>query len=422
VGDAFFFRAPAHASCFSFSKREFSLFLYEPKTLRYLKTLFLVTILCGAILPAFAQEEFKDGFIVDSNQNYVYGFISITNTPHLSCIFKEKKDGNPVTYSSGQIDGYGFINGDHFRKRKIDINGLNEDIFAKAVTDGRPVVLYTALGRLFIERGSSFYEIKNEQTYRNTLMSLVGDCGNFEQKAKKLSITEFAVKTLVNEYNQCAAGGGAPPRTKSIRDLGVFAGIDRTNFSMEGSGTASLENESFTDRTLLSGGLQYKFTPKRSRHFSLVTGLWFTDQRLYLSGMASGSGYARVQTVRINYQALKVPLLLEAGNFMTSKIQPYVKGGLSLPITLKSNVTIDHENENNNVIYINQYAGGEDFKEPLLIHLMGGFTLPISGRLHVYGELYYSKGKNKFKLETPQTVSGKFSGTGFNVGLVVRSN
>jgi hypothetical protein len=404
------------------------IFVANSQVLKTLKTLLFAAFLGCVASPAFSQQEFKEGFIVKKDQEYTYGYISYTDTPHLNCVFKEEANGIPATYTTSQIVAYGTINGNHFRKRSIDFPGESseKEVFIEAIADGT-VTLYVAFKRIFIERGSSFYELKNEKeklaSYRSVVASLLSNCGNAEKKAQSVAIEVQALKSLVEAYNQCAAEGKSTTRkkTKSEKGIGLFIGVDRTQFSISKSSIDFLDNKSFTDRTLLSGGINYKITPKRSNHFSFVTGLWFNDQRFYLATEDNTTPGSQVQIFRINYQVLRLPILLEAGNFTSSKVQPYAKAGFTVPIMLKREVTLNQEIENNNNIYIDKYEASENFTEPLLVHVIAGASLPVSEKLHVFGEAFYSFGKSKFKLEMPKegTVNGNFNSLGLNVGLVI---
>jgi hypothetical protein len=394
------------------------------------KTLFFAAVFYGVIFPAFSQHEFKDGFIIKDNQTYVYGHISFTQSPHLNCVFKERMEDAPVTYTTEQIEAYGILNGNHFRKKPITFSGetSTKEIFMEAVADGT-VTLYTVFGRMFIERGSSFYELKDEkekrESYRSIVASLVSGCGSAARKVKTAAIEIHSIKSIVEAYNKCAAGGKATAgkKSRSGKELGLFVGIDRTQFSIAHSTVSSLNKKIFTDRTLMNAGVHFKMKPKWSEHFSVVTGLWFNDQRLYLASEDNSNGTSLAQVFRINYRSLRFPLLLEVGNFVTTKVQPYAKGGLSFPLLLNSEVTFNRENESNNIVYMDRYEASKNFKEPVLLQLLAGASLPLGHKLHAYGEVYYSRGKSKFVLEAPQkgTVTGNFRSTGFNVGLVIRT-
>ncbi len=394
-----------------------------------MKTLVSTLVGCFLILvfaDSFAQTEFRDGFIVDKNQQFVYGYIAFLPTPHSGCLFKATRDAAPTSYTTQEIEAYGVINGNHFRKRPVLMQGedLETQVFMEAITDGT-VSLYTVFERLFIERGSSFYELKNEkenlESYRSTVMSLMGDCEDVARRARKVAIAKSQLKELVDSYNSCASSGKTTfIRRKSFHGLGVFVGLDRTKFTMTATQPSFFNNQAFLDRTLATGGIQYTVRPKWSRYVGITTGISYNDQKFFLTGTDFVGGYTRVQTFRFNSTTLRLPVMLELGNFVLSKAQPYVKAGISLPILLKANGTLMQERETESGIYIDHYNAGDNFKEPILMQAAAGIFIPVGGALSAYSEIAYSTGKTKFDFNAPSatSVSATFRSVYFNLGIL----
>jgi hypothetical protein len=403
--------------------RNFSTFV-KTSTLKTLKPAVVALLLIHYTVISHAQDDFRDGFIVDNNKEYIYGFISFTDKPHLGCIFKKTRDAAPSIYGPDQIQAYGVINGNHFRRKLIALDGEIDErqIFVEAIADGT-ITLYSAFNRLFIERGASFYELKtdkaNLESYRSTIASLTGDCEKVSRKAKKVSIEKYALVELVNAYNMCAASGTTTfVKERSRHEVGVLAGLDRTRFSMTSGNDDDFNGRAFTDRTLAAGGILYSLKPKQYQIIGFTTGLWFNDQRFYLIAK-NFSTYQTIQTYRFNSRTIRVPFLIEVSNITSSRIQPYVKAGISIPFMLKIDNSVTHEKQQETVIYIDKFNAAPEFKEPIFLHGLAGVVLPISGNVSFRSELTYTIGKNKLELNGPARgeVKARYSSLAFNLGL-----
>jgi len=74
--------------------------------------LFLFTIVIPSL---FAQDGYKGGFIINNNDQYIYGYVRLNPlTSFNTCEFKESLDEAPTTYAPEDIKGYGFIPGDSY--------------------------------------------------------------------------------------------------------------------------------------------------------------------------------------------------------------------------------------------------------------------------------------------------------------------
>jgi hypothetical protein len=397
------------------------------------KTLLTVILIWCVSYASFSQGEFQDGFIVKEGEKYIYGYVSQTNTPNLTCLFKESKEALAITYTADQIAAYGILNGNHFRSRSITLTGesLKKNRFVEAVADGI-VVLYHTDGRIFIERGVSFYELKNEKgtegQYRSIIVSLLSDCEKVSRKAKSVPIEINRLKELVQDYNSCLTEVGGIPKsrrsqqTRSNTQLQVFTGLERTNFLIINSNRNLLNNKVFTDRTLVSGGLNFLIKPKESRHVSFVTGLWYNQQKLYLVQTEITKGTSDTYIYRADYSLVRFPLFIQIDNLIDGKVEPYLRGGFSFPLRLNGKLMLNQETEKNNSVYLDHYEIIKHFKEPIQLHVSVGASLPLSNGIYFFTEVLYSTGKNKFSAAAPVAgeAGGSFKSIGINVGLMIQ--
>jgi hypothetical protein len=392
-----------------------------PKTL-------LVALLVSCAFSVFSQEEFKDGFIIQSGNKFSYGYISITGTPNITCLFKKSKEDAGVTYSPDQIEGYGIINGTQFRSKSIKPVGeaSEKKVFLEALTDGI-IVLYRAPGRIFIERGESFYELKDEKGkeagYRSIVVSFVAGAPQVAKKAKKVQIEIGALRSLIDQYHVVTSGGTVSRKRETgvQKSAAFFSGIDRTQYSLSGSTEKFLNSKQFIDRTLVHGGLNFTIKPSALRYVSFVSGIWYSEQKFYLNAVEKNNTSAESYFIRANFQSIKLPALLQVDNFIDTRVKPYVKLGVILPINLKSSMTLHYELDNQQTAYQDRYEIN-DLKEPLQVLGMVGASFSLRSRISLFSEAWFSSGQNDFRLKGTAggKVTGNFKGMGINFGLLIQ--
>jgi hypothetical protein len=377
---------------------------------------------------SFSQDEFKEGFIIKSKDQFVYGYIRKSpSSENLICIFKESIESPAKEYSPEEIEGYGLLNESHFRAKEITINDQPVKRFLEAVADG-PVVLYSGLNRIFIERDHSFYELKSDESklasYRSILTSLLTDCKSVTSKIKDTKIELGLLTRLVKNYNECITTGVVPESERKSPAIHIefLTGLDRTTVIMSGPAQIFKEQLNFTDRTLITGGINFIFFLKNLERLSIQSGAWFSDQRFYTSDKQTASnGVNQRDIIRINYQGLRIPLLFRINSTGKTLVQPYAKIGLLFPVSLKNSTTWEHESGATNSVYIDSNTFIETYNEPTLGHLSTGATFTISKKLKAFAEISYSFGKQSYAfVSPPQEIKGKFNILNIHTGLRIK--
>jgi hypothetical protein len=389
----------------------------------------LAVFLCLCALAAVAQTEYKEGFIIKSGQQYVYGYVLEDQSPsrYLNCTFKETKDGEPVVFTADDLEGYGFLNQNQFRKKEVETEASRSHVFIEVIEDGK-ATLYQGLNRIYIERGDSFYELKTDKSkidsYRSILVSLFSDC---KPALKRISTTEIDIRqlaSLVRTYNACFDETiTAPEKLKKqytfmIKGEG-FTGIDRTMISMKNSTMPFLSNENLKDRTLLTGGINLIIGLEQKENLSFITGLLYNDQRFYLNSNTSKSSTTERNSVHLNYKVLRIPLLLRIGNLDTRSIQPFLKAGIILPLTFNSNSSWKSEHGTNTAVYIDEENFIESFKEPRQWHISAGVGFPVTKKIYAFSEAVFLTGNKTYSRSpiTAESVEVKFRTFNFIAGL-----
>jgi hypothetical protein len=206
---------------------------------RTLKT--CLPIICMlACLPAFAQENFKDGYIVLPNRDTVRGQVDdrewVNNPSRIS--FRDKA-GKTASFMPEEIRSF-YVNGEIYRSYKVRFYPFSLDpvvtaseswsaspydstVYLRLITGGK-LNLYHFKDRkdltyFFTQRQDAVpdelrirnraVEVDGHQNvatdllYQDQLMGLLADCGQAAKRAGQVAYTENALRKLVFSYNNC---------------------------------------------------------------------------------------------------------------------------------------------------------------------------------------------------------------------------
>jgi hypothetical protein len=387
------------------------------------KTLLLWTF-CLFYQLGFSQDDFKEGFLIDQNKKYIYGYLKKTTPSTTHCTFKESLADQPKEYTPEQIEGYGFLNETPFLSRSIMINGRAEKLFLDVIAEGQ-IILFTGLARVFIEKEGNFHEINLHAIDKSLLESLLTDCKKVTSKIKNLPNEFEALARLIKNYNACnekmVTSAGPPEKKTPGIHVELMGGIDRTSLVIDGISTDLGSRSKLTDRTLATGGINLIFYIKNMERLSLQTGAWSSDQRFYANNKITSGTTVQQNQIRINYQGLRIPLLIRVNSLGNEFLQPYCKTGFLIPVSLKSNSLVETESSAGNSIYIDNQALVDSFREPLFLHFSFGTLLKISERFKGFIEINYSSGTRSYEMAAIKNEpSGKFNILNIQAGLRIK--
>jgi hypothetical protein len=219
----------------------------------------LLLLLCSCM--AFAQSQFRSGYIVTLTGDTLSGFVDYkeSRASNKFCSFKQNEGGNPQQFGIDDIRAYGFRNDKAYEAKSIQKKDEERvKAFVEVLVKGR-LNLYFYESRFFVEKNlDQLLELKNqeEETYINntrvvkrsnehiaTLNTLMIECQSLLDKIEEVSLSQRSLVTLVKNYNDCVAPGENVTLKEEKKWLVAKAGI---------AGAANTENLSFSssDRRL----------------------------------------------------------------------------------------------------------------------------------------------------------------------------
>ncbi len=160
-----------------------------------------------------AQSDFRDGYIVSTHNDTIYGKIDYRSNAknYESCLFM--KNDIITEYSPTQIVGYGFVNDKFFS------SAIVEKLFVEVLVYGK-ISLFRLKYNFFVRKNEGeIIELESNQNevsidgkqgivennrWRGIISYFISDClSNSNQITKILELNEKSLTKLITRYNKC---------------------------------------------------------------------------------------------------------------------------------------------------------------------------------------------------------------------------
>lgn len=179
--------------------------------------LFIITLVVFTSSKIHAQNSFRDGYIITTTNDTVYGQLDYraNNLNYHSCYFKK---GNKIEkLIPNQIKGYGFVNDKYYS------SGIIKDAFVEVLVSGA-ISLYKYKGTFYVSKDQKKIfklenkevktlikgkeemkeEMKNVSHWKGVLSYLISDClSNPMEHVQNINLDEKELDNLVIKYNKC---------------------------------------------------------------------------------------------------------------------------------------------------------------------------------------------------------------------------
>ena len=356
-------------------------------------------------------QETRDGFIIRPSGDYQYGTILLDPklNSYETCSFKADGKDEFRLFTADNIQGYGVINGIRFITKEITVGQDKRNFFLKNDIEGI-VKIYTFNDRFFVER-DTFMEVKaakGSENYKQVLAEILKDCKNILPVIKKTKLELTSLRTLFFKYQRCTTDESSLEPSFQIK-ADLLAGMEISTPTLDFNHPSRINNVlHLKDKTLFGAGVNVNFSFKNSRHVSWVTGAYFYDQSFYVIQRGTSNGYASTDKINFDYREVSIPIGIQY-SFMKreKKIMPYLKAGVSIPITLKSSLAWENQTENSTSVYFNTYEMPQEFKQSLQLSISAGTTFSvISSIRNVFEVSYQTTGGKLLDNHEWVTVSG----------------
>ncbi len=224
------------------------------------KKIITLIVLLSISISIYSQHDFRQGFIIDNNNDTIPGFIDYQGDIKLSqhCLFKKHEKDEFVIYQPSEILGYRFINDKYFVSKEVLVGNLKEKRFLEFLLHGA-VDLFSLKDlngvRFFIQKGFDFIELKQTEVvdyvdshvykkikkeYIGPLKYFLSDVPSISNKVDNLSLNRKSLINIAEEYhnqvctdNKCVIYKKNLPKTKI--NIGLIGGYNLSSIKDEPS-------------------------------------------------------------------------------------------------------------------------------------------------------------------------------------------
>jgi hypothetical protein len=133
-----------------------------------MKNLFIVPAMLVITIQAFAQPDFRQGFIVTNSNDTIHGLIDYKNSRSNSkkCVFKEGVNAERQEFSPSELKAYRFIDSKYYVSKPVNTGENEESLFLEYLINGTVDIYYYVDrngDRYLIDTGDGIlHELKNE--------------------------------------------------------------------------------------------------------------------------------------------------------------------------------------------------------------------------------------------------------------------
>jgi len=412
------------------------------KTRLLLSVLYFILLLTAK--PAFAQSDFRKGFIISATNDTTFGYVDYRGNVLNSriCSFKASREDNVMQYTSDDIKGYGFFNDKFYQSEIITSEKDTAKVFIEVLIKGT-LNLYYYRGRFFVQKADQdLLEIKEEiiiqekdkkryavstNKHLKLLAALTYECPIPVDRLEKLKLNQKELTEITENYNTCVAtqNGITYKEYKPWRliQFGVLAGINTTSLSFTTNGEESIylsEAEFIHTPSPTIGVFLNVQSPRIDERLSLqLEALYNQDKFLGYSDVNIFNTRSR-NDMTIELSKIRSAALARY-TFPQFKIMPYVGAGVAGNFILSSKSERIEESQRDETIWIS-YSDAIDLSKRYLVYTaMIGGKYPIKKDRFVTLELKYEWANREYKgynvRGLPHTIDFTASTLSFLVGF-----
>jgi hypothetical protein len=352
---------------------------------------------------AFAQGDFRAGYIIKNNNDSIPGLVDYTamRISYRVCVFKESKRGKKQKFSPEELKSYGFIKDRRYESKSVKIaDNPTKKVFIEVIVKGN-ASLYLHEEVFYFEKDSvvklpkndwqetpteTGHFLKENKKYVGILNAEIFDC---DLSADKTKYKQSDLVNLIQNYNRCKGGEGLIykkhlPWTKV--DFQVFTGFSTSNLKVDGFASNTFR----PSRTVAGGGSIDLSFPRLKGKILLSLEAWYGNNLYqgYAESLESNGGTRK--DIFIDVSFVKIPFSIRY-NLLDENQTPYFKFGFVQYNNRSAQLKTITEQEVNGVVTTSSEEGELNGKSQHGFWLGAGYTKVIYSRLKIFSELRFEQ-------------------------------
>ena len=327
--------------------------------------LFVLLLLLGLSPAVRAQSDFRPGYIIPLRGDTVRGSLEYGSNQRSAneCRFKTDPTASISKYLPAQLNGYGFLRDRFFHSLRVPAPFASADtaaqvLFLEILVQGAASLYYLAADKtgeryfvrmgsgpvvplvlqteMVVENGSKFK--REKALYRGVLSESFRACPAVQRKVGEVAFRSSSLLQIVREYNTCVGGGQqvsevAAPRRRSYLLLEAVAGAQTS--ALQFAGEISLRDQAVQSGvTPVVGVALQQYLPLLANRFGFRAELLYQRQKYNQEiTTPSANAYAAYQDVRVQFDQLRVPVMVRYSPF-SGHFRPFAAVGGSVSFAL----------------------------------------------------------------------------------------
>ncbi|HPE54823.1 MAG TPA: hypothetical protein PK904_00375 [Bacteroidales bacterium] len=410
--------------------------------------LFLFTIIFTGLSSNSTAQVYRDGFIINLQQDTIHGLIKYTggNKEREICIFRENSKSKPKHYLPGEIAAYGMTEGKFFISRKVNGQEIFLEFLVKGMAsfyfysdpEGPHYFVENKDGEL-VELTGTVIKTKGfnmPSLYKGKLVALMQDYDSIQTRVETVELNHNSLIDLAQDYNDYICDSVKCVVFKSKVNplelrIGFNVGLARNKinfgyrvksdiFESGFEGGLSLRLKNFlpnNERFWIQSGLflntQNKYTLVHNPNIDESNVVQYNGLRYYVNNsrdqyVDSNQYLVSSLEVELKMISLKIPVAFNYSILMGT-VRPYFGFGLNNLIILHSNRDFLYED------FAEKYGEKLPVYQPG-IHLEAGIDWHILNAGHFTSSVTYESYTNLKTLHEWQHLYMKY--LTFKVGFV----
>lgn len=315
-------------------------------------------------LPAFqfvfAQQDFRDGFIVKTQRDTIFLRIDYRSKARNYELCRTKDGSGIKEYGPEELLGYGFVNDKYFE------SGIVEGSFAEVLVLGE-LSLYQHDGSYYAKKDEKLYHleerkiktengatvgIRADTKWKGLLGFLMSDCITGQELLKELRFEERRITNLTIQYNTCRHSPftvykASMPWTKA--EAGIVLGMTRSTLVLDNDHNLPYLNNQYHSLNPSIGLILAISSPRVSEKIAFQPEVHMSQVNYSSTRVVRGQAYTMYDDTYINVTTISTPLLIRY-SFPERKYSLQLNVGIVLDSHIKSDTRVIRETVANAVV------------------------------------------------------------------------
>ena len=400
-------------------------------------TLVLFLIISVSVQNLFSQKVFREGYIVKKTGESFTGLVEYSAKQKIPavCTFKRFDIARTVVYSPGDIQVFGYRNGNRYESRELD----NVTSFFEVLVTGK-IVLYQKGSKYYIDKdhlglvelksGAVTYNSADGRKEFNSLQEFLGYItegktgpvpAKFNLKDEIVPMITTYNKISGNSYNVFNRSISEKQLTQDVwksgaarNRFGVLSGVNLYKLNLKFN--PDMSGISFTDyipspgkETGLAAGLTYeRLISRKTDRMSLVINLLYNNQSFYSYSERTGiAGIIIRDDAWFSFTGIKMPVMFQY-SITGGRIVPYFNAGAAYQFFINTDYLHVAETESSSHEITTAEEQNMTFKKGEFTGVGGlGVRTRIFTTLNLHLQFMVEAGKGLFLNELPNDVNGR---------------